>query len=99
MIVNAIHRDWGLCHWMVKDLFGPFEPDEMVIEFGDDMTLDRLAFIAGVFPSMSQARKSSYGGKPVPAGWSEHRMGKNWHNARKVYVLGKPIGGVCPAPQ
>lgn len=58
-----------------RDLFfGPLE-GEGFVEIGEGWILAHLMAEAGIFPSVSQARKNGYN-RPIPAGFTDMRAGK-----------------------
>ena len=61
------------------DLFlGPIDSDQERVWFedGDSILLAHFMVRAGVFPSVSQARKNGWN-KPIPKGFSQFIVGKN----------------------
>ncbi len=60
-----------------KELFfSPVTDDDKFIQIEDHMSMAHLIFIAGIFPSVSQARNNGWN-KPIPEGFSDFRVGKN----------------------
>ena len=53
--------------------------------FNDNHTLAHIMHLAGIFPSVSQARKNGWH-KPIPFGFSEFVVGKN---RKQVFILNR----------
>lgn len=61
----------------IQQYLGGFEPEEIrVIIIEDWWTIAHCLVEAGVFKSVTQARKNGFGGR-IPLGYSELRVGKN----------------------
>jgi len=59
-----------------RDLFfGPIEPDDTFIIIEDHWIMAHLMNQAGIFPSVSQARKNGWN-KPIPEGFNIFTVGK-----------------------
>lgn len=59
-----------------KELFfGPIGPDDKFIEIQDNWIMAHILHTAGIFPSVSQARKNGWN-KPIPEGFSFWIVGK-----------------------
>ena len=71
-----------------KELFfGPVEPNEEFIIFDDNLTMDEIGVMVGLFKSKTQARKGGMEG-PVPTGFMVGRE-KNKHPHKNFWILGK----------
>mgnify|MGYP001187977440 CR=1 FL=1 len=57
--------------------------DDVIIEVEDDWLLAHVMFFAGLFASVSEARKNGFN-KPIPSGLSNFTVGKN---KTKVFIL------------
>ena len=55
--------------------FGPIEPEDVFTLIQNDWTMANIMFTAGIFPSVTQARKNGFN-KPIPDGFSDMRVGK-----------------------
>jgi hypothetical protein len=79
--VNFIHPNTAK-----KDieLFG-FEDAQNVFHIEDCWTLAHVMHVAGIFSSISQARKNGWN-KPIPNGFSEFTVSKT---KKKVWILNK----------
>ena len=67
-----------------RDLFfGPIEDDDTFIIIEDKWTMAHIIHKAGIFPSVSQARKNGWN-KPIPTGFSHFIIGKK---KREVFVF------------
>jgi hypothetical protein len=53
---------------------GPLENQEINV-FDENSNMSHIMFTAGIFPSVSQARKNGWN-KPIPNGFSEFVVGK-----------------------
>jgi len=59
-----------------KELFfGPIEPDDTFITIEDHWIMAHVMHKAGIFPSVSQARKNGWN-KPIPKGFNHLMVGK-----------------------
>lgn len=59
-----------------KELFfGPLTEDDKFSEIADDWTMANLVVLAGIFPSLSQARKNNFN-KEIPKGFTDIFVGK-----------------------
>jgi hypothetical protein len=66
-----------------KELFfGPIEPDDTFILIEDHWTMANIMHQAGIFKSVSQARKNGWN-KPIPKGLTIFTVGKK----RKEIVI------------
>lgn len=70
-----------------RDLYYGEDFDEPILTFFPHEMLCHLMFRAGLFPSISQARKNGWN-KPVPDGFSDYVVGKNKHH---VWVLNREV--------
>jgi hypothetical protein len=69
-----------------KDLFfGPVDPDEYFIIIEDHWTMAHILHGAGIFPSVSQAKKQG-GNAEIPRGFSMVTRGKK-QNKKHIFVL------------
>lgn len=72
-----------------KDLFfGPLDGTEQWIIVQHGWTMANIAVEAGIFPSLSQARKNGMGDS-IPLGWSTLAKGKA-KNRKEIFILHKP---------
>lgn len=69
--------------------FGPLCEDDKVIKIENGMIMADIAFIVGLFPSKSQARKNGWN-YPIPLGFSDMRVGKK--KTRVTIFNERPIG-------
>jgi len=68
-----------------KDLFfGPLEGEEFII-IEDHWTMANLLHAAGIFPSVSQARKNGEN-RPIPQGFTILKRGKT-KNKKEIFIL------------
>lgn len=59
-----------------KELFfGPLNENDSFIEIEDNWLMAHIMFKAGLFSSISQARKNGWN-TPIPSGFSMHTIGK-----------------------
>ena len=80
---NFIHEDLPESD---RDLFfGPLTEDDEFIFFGDDATMVNIAVLAGLFPSVTRARKNGED-KLIPDGFTDFMRGKN-ANKRRITIL------------
>ena len=69
-----------------KDLFfGPIDPDDTFIIIDDHWTMAHIMHKAGIFPSISQARKNGWD-KAIPDGFTIKTIGKKG-NRKTVFIL------------
>lgn len=85
--VNFIHSS-------VKDdknlFFGPIEADDgAFVELQDTWLLAHVMHQAGLFKSVSDARRSGWN-KPIPSGFSQFSVGKNKFN---IFILNRSENG------
>lgn len=86
--------EFNMVHDSVADsdvelLLGPFEPsDGPFIKFDDSWTMAHVMHAAGIFKSVSEARKNGWN-KPIPIGYSHHVVSKRKIN---VFVLNRMVG-------
>lgn len=66
---NASERD-------VDVFFGPADDSDVNFILGENDTMANVMHHAGVFPSVTQARKNGWN-KDIPVGFSDRRVGKN----------------------
>jgi hypothetical protein len=60
-----------------KELFfAPINDEDKFFKIEDNMNMANIIFIAGILPSVSQARKNGWN-KPIPNGFTDIRVGKN----------------------
>ena len=55
--------------------FGPVKKEDKFIEIQPRWTMAHIMHAAGIFPSISQARKNGWD-KDIPYGFSSHRVSK-----------------------
>jgi len=94
-MVEGRQREAGVSEMMLPDefnfvhpslsgenvhLFG-FENAQNCVSIEDGWTMAHVMHTAGIFPSVTSAKKQGWN-KPIPAGFSEHTVGK-----RKVQVF------------
>ena len=72
------------------ELFG-FD-DEPAVVLKDNWMLAHVMHVAGLFPSVSAARKNGWN-KPIPNGFSEFTVGKG---KKKVFILNEIIMSSAP---
>lgn len=69
-----------------KELFfGPIEPDDTFIIIEDHWCMAHILYKAGIFPSVSQARKNGWN-KPIPNGFTILTTGKK-AKKKTLYIL------------
>lgn len=69
-----------------KDLFfGPLVDNDVFIEIEDHWSMANILAHAGVFPSVSQARKQGEH-KPIPKGFTILERGKN-QRKKHIFIL------------
>jgi hypothetical protein len=69
-----------------KDLFfGPLEGNEIFIPIESNWTMAHILVKAGVFPSLTQAKKQGII-QNIPAGWSHLIRGKGI-NRKDIFIL------------
>ncbi len=69
-----------------KELFfGPLADDEVFWWIEDHWTMAHLLHVAGIFPSISQARKQG-NDKPIPEGFTILTRGKK-ANKKRIFIL------------
>jgi hypothetical protein len=67
-----------------KELFfGPIEPDDTFILIEDHWTMANIMHQAGIFKSVSQARKNGWN-KPIPEGFNIFTVGKK---RKEIFIL------------
>lgn len=88
MRVNFAHR--AVTEWDRDQLLGPIENDtETVVEFESGATLAHILHMAGMFKSVSEAKRNGYD-RPLPPGYSEHR----WSRRRVTISILNVVPGV-----
>ena len=70
--------------WENVKIFG-FEKSSNCFSIEDEWTMAHVMHIAGIFPSVTSARKQGWN-KPIPAGFSEHTVGKR---RIQIFILNK----------
>ena len=78
---NFIHRCFS---WKALKIFG-FEDALNCFIIEDEWTMAHVMHIAGIFPSVTSARKQGWQ-NPIPAGFSEHTVGKR---RIQIFILNK----------
>ena len=78
---NFIHPSLS---WENVKIFG-FEKATNCFSIEDEWTMAHVMHIAGIFPSVTSARKQGWN-KPIPAGFSEHTVGKR---RIQIFILNK----------
>lgn len=83
--------EFNMVHESVSDkdielILGPLEPsDGPFIRFDDSWTMAHIMNAAGIFKSVSEARKNGWN-KPIPNGFSHHVVTKRKIN---IFILSK----------
>lgn len=75
----------------INRLFYPDADDGPYVPLVDGWTMAHVMHAAGLFPSVSQARKNGWD-KPIPEGWSEYTVGKL---RKRVFVYNWPEPELC----
>jgi hypothetical protein len=65
--------------------FGPLDGTEVFHALNERWTMANVMVIAGIFPSLSQARKQGED-KPIPEGWTHITRGKKARK-KKIWIL------------
>jgi len=60
----------------IELFFGPITADDKIIDIEGNTIMAHLLFAAGVFQSVSLARKNGWN-KPIPKGFTDFRAGKS----------------------
>lgn len=69
-----------------KDLFfSPIDPEDTFLIIEDHWIMAHILHKAGIFPSVSQARKNGWN-KPIPDGFTELTVGKK-SKKKNLFIL------------
>ena len=85
---DRVKNEYNFIHpsiaWENVKIFG-FEKSSNCFSIEDEWTMAHVMHIAGIFPSVTSARKQGWN-KPIPAGFSEHTVGKR---RIQIFILNK----------
>jgi hypothetical protein len=74
------------CSLKDKEIFfGPIESNDNFVFIGDNWIMAHVLHAAGIFTSVSQARKNGWN-KPIPNGFTALEVGKK-ANKKNIFIL------------